>query len=97
MKGLAAKALFPCPKIVEFVYDYAEGNLSRMTAYRFDLHISFCKGCREYVLLYKSAADGSEFRKLNPPPEELVEKTFAFLHSHGMLESDASAGSTSKP
>ncbi len=94
MKGLLGMALMRCERIADFVYDYAEGNLpSQWLAMRFEAHITLCKRCREYVLLYKAAADVSEFRRLNQPPEELLETTLEFLTREGLIdkEDDAAA------
>ncbi len=93
MKGLMGLALMRCERIADFVYDYADGNLpSQWQAMRFEAHIMLCKRCREYVLLYKAAADAGEFRRLNEPPEELLETTLDFLTREGVLgKEDVSA------
>ena len=80
--------LYPCHRIPDFVYDYIDGHLPKITKLRFEGHISICKDCHEYVLLYKSAADAKAFQKLNPPPAEFLDKTFAFLKSEGLLDEE---------
>lgn len=86
MKGIGALLFFPCRKTGEFVYDYLEGRLGRLTAARFEMHLSRCGPCHEYVLLYRGAADGALFREANPPPPELLEKTLSFLECEGVLD-----------
>ncbi len=89
MKGLLGMAFMRCERIADFIYDYAEGNLpSQWLVMRFEAHISLCKRCREYLLLYKAAADASEFRSLNEPPPELLEKTLEFLQQAGLTGGD---------
>jgi len=86
MKGLAAKLMYNCDQISEFIYDYVEGKVSFITRARFDMHLKACKNCRQYVYLYSTAANPVKFIEENPLPEELKEKTISFLKSEGILE-----------
>ena len=83
MNALMARLVYPCEKIREFVYDYAEGALPALTAIRFRMHIKGCDCCKEYVRLYLMAAHPGDFRKQNPPPAEFMEKTLEFLEREG--------------
>lgn len=78
--------MYNCDQVAGFVYDYAEKNLSFVTRQRFELHLKTCKGCREYVELYSSAANPHEFLQENPIPSELEEKTLSFLEQEGILK-----------
>lgn len=93
MMKMMMKVMYPCPKIRDFVFDYAEGNLNPLVSLRFRLHISMCKDCNEYVRLYRMAADIRGFRKVKPPPEELVEKTMDFLVREGIADFSDESGS----
>ncbi len=84
--SLMMKLMYPCEKIREFVFDYAEGRLNPFVAMRFKAHISKCRDCNEYVRLYKMAADIRKFRRVNPPPGKLVDKTMDFLQKEGLAD-----------
>jgi len=38
-----------CKELVELITEYLEGTLPEEARGRFDLHLSFCRACREYV------------------------------------------------
>lgn len=97
MKYLTAKALYPCAKIREFVYDYAEGSLDPVVSLRFKLHISICKDCEEYVRIYRMTADIRSFRKRNPPPSEFVDRTREFLEKNGIADFSGDPESDAPP
>lgn len=86
MMSLMMKMMYPCTKIREFVYDYAEGSLDPFVALRFKLHISKCKDCEEYVRIYRMTTDIRSFRKINPPPQEFVDRAKEFLEKNGIAD-----------
>jgi hypothetical protein len=79
MNSFAAVFVYPCDKIPDFAYDYLEHRLPVTTALRFRTHLKFCKGCAEFVRLYRMAADPVQFLEENPAPPELIERTLEFL------------------
>lgn len=76
--------LYPCDRVRDMLYDALEGSLGPVVALRFKLHLKSCAPCREYLRLYRMAADMGSYRKENPPPTELMDKTLAFLERHGI-------------
>jgi hypothetical protein len=86
MNRLMRHLMYPCSQIQEFVFDYAEGKLDTKVALRFKMHIAICKNCNEYVRLYQTTADIRKFRKLKPPPQELVDTTMEFLAREGIAD-----------
>ncbi|MDB5105211.1 MAG: putative zinc-finger [Fibrobacteres bacterium] len=91
MSGLFYKVTYPCDKVRDFMYDYLDGNLPTVTAIRFHLHLNGCAQCREYLFLYKKAANAKEFRKEHPAPDALLASTLGFLEKEGVTgpEDDA--------
>jgi hypothetical protein len=77
--------LYPCEKVRDFMYDHLEKDLPTLTSIRFHLHLNGCAACREYLYLYRKAADAQAFRKENPPPEELLSATLDFLKREGIV------------
>jgi hypothetical protein len=88
--------LYPCDKVRDFMYDHLEGKLPMLTSIRFHLHLNGCAACREYLYLYRKAADAERFRKENPPPDELLEATLDFLKQEGILR-DEDGGDAPEP
>jgi predicted anti-sigma-YlaC factor YlaD len=84
--------LYPCEKVRELLYDHLEEKLPALTSIRFHLHLNGCAACREYLYLYRKAADAQAFRKENPPPEELLSATLDFLKQEGIVGEDEGAG-----
>jgi len=86
--------LYPCDKVRDFMYDYLEGKLPMPTSIRFHLHLNGCEACREYLFLYRKAAEAEKFRRENPPPEELLSTTLDFLKREGIVaeEEDGKSG-----
>ena len=76
--------LYPCDKVRDFMYDHLEGKLPMLTSIRYHLHLNGCAACREYLFLYKKAANAEQFRKENPPPDELLSATLDFLEKEGI-------------
>lgn len=79
MNRLMAPVFYPCAKIPDLAYDYLEHRLPVATALRFRAHLKLCKGCNEFVRLYRQAADPATFLEETPVPPELVERTLSFL------------------
>jgi anti-sigma factor RsiW len=38
-----------CKELVELITEYFEGTLPKEARSRFELHLSFCRACREYL------------------------------------------------
>lgn len=95
MSSLFYTAYYPCDRIRDMLYDALEGTLGPIVTLRFKLHIRGCSECREYMRLYNMAADMSAFRRDNPPPTALMDKTLAFLEKAGIAapESPEDSGS----
>jgi hypothetical protein len=79
-------ALYDCGRIRDMLYDALEGTLAPVVKLRFRLHLANCAPCREYLKLYNQAANVRAFRRDNPPPTELMDKTLAFLEGEGLIE-----------
>ena len=79
MNALMSPLFYPCDKIPDLAYDYLEHRLPTLVALRFHSHLSLCKGCAEFVRLYRMAADPLQFLQETPPPSDLVEVTLKFL------------------
>ncbi|MDQ3000263.1 MAG: zf-HC2 domain-containing protein [Fibrobacterota bacterium] len=78
------KVTYPCEKVREFMYDYLDESLPTLTSIRFHLHLNGCVQCREYLFLYKKAANTKDFRKTDPPPDEFLASTLDFLEKQGI-------------
>jgi hypothetical protein len=50
------------------------------------MHLNGCAACREYLFLYKKAADAESFRKEFPAPSEFLKSTLAFLEKEGIVD-----------
>lgn len=88
MRGLMQKVLFDCERIREFMIDYLEDKLPAVTNIRFHVHLANCPACREYLYLYRTAANAETFRNENPPPEELLDATLDFLKKEGIVDEE---------
>lgn len=97
MRGIFQKALYPCERIREFMIDYLEDKLPAVTNIRFHLHLSNCAPCREYLFLYRKAANAQTFRAENPPPDELLDATLDFLKKEGIVDEGAAEGGVTDP
>lgn len=86
MSGLMHLAVYPCEKVRDFMIDYLEDRLPAFTSIRFHVHLNMCSQCREYLILYRKAANASTFRKENPPPKECLESTLRFLEERGITD-----------
>ena len=86
MNRLMAPLFYPCAKIPDFAYDYLEGRLPSATALRFRAHLALCRGCDEFVRLYRLAADPAKFLEEHPAPPDLVGKTLEFLEQETIGE-----------
>lgn len=86
MSGWFYKVLYPCDKVREFMYDYLEEALPTVTSIRFHLHLNGCPECRQYLFLYKKAADAKAFRAEHPAPDAFLASTLAFLEKEGVVE-----------
>lgn len=93
MNSLFYKATYPCEKAREFMYDYLENNLPALVSIRFHIHLYGCPQCREYLFLYRKAANVKEFRKEYPAPQEFLDSTLDFLRKEGIAAPSESEGS----
>ncbi len=84
MSGLFYKVTYTCEKAREFMYDYLEDGLPFWVSLRFHMHLNGCPQCREYLFLYKKAANAKDFRKENPAPQEFLDSTLDFLRKEGI-------------
>jgi predicted anti-sigma-YlaC factor YlaD len=91
MSGWFYKVTYPCEKVRDFMYDYLDDRLPTFTSIRFHMHLNGCAQCREYLFLYKKAADAHSFRRENPAPDEFLASTLEFLEKEGITgpEDDA--------
>jgi predicted anti-sigma-YlaC factor YlaD len=89
--------LYPCESVREKLYDAVEGSLAPLVSLRFRLHLKYCPPCREYLRLYRMAADMKSFRRDNPPPTDLMDKTLDFLERQGIAAPDPDGQSPTKP
>ncbi len=89
--NLIHMVIYPCEKVREFMYAYLDERLPTLTSIRFHMHVNICPECREYLFLYKKAANASEFRKEHPAPDEFLASTLDFLEKEGITgpEDDA--------
>ncbi len=66
-----------CEKLIsDFLLDYVDGKLPMATRLSFDLHLSLCRDCRNYlhnyrqtVLLTRSVACRTDEQPANVPPD----------------------------
>jgi hypothetical protein len=101
MMKLLSIPLYSCGKVRDLLYDALDGSLAPMVSLRFRLHLKACAPCREYLRLYTMAADMKSFRRDNPPPTDLMDRTLAFLERQGIAapapETDRPEGTGSAP
>ena len=86
MSGWFYKATYTCDKVRDFMYDYLDESLPTLTSIRFHMHLNGCTECREYLFLYKKAANAREFRKDHPAPNSFLASTLDFLRKEGVTE-----------
>ncbi len=79
---------YPCDKVRDFIYDYIENELPTLVSIRFHMHLNGCAKCREYLFLYKKAANAKEFRRENPAPKEFLDATLDFLRKEGIVDNE---------
>ena len=69
--------MLTCEEVDGFLYDFYEGQLSATERFKFNLHLSMCKECMDYVEQYKNTIRISQagFAKIDSTekvPEELI-------------------------
>lgn len=89
MNGLLNKVMYTCDKARDFMYDFLDESLPTLTSIRFHLHLNLCAECREYLFLYKKAANAGEFRKEHPAPDAFLTSTLEFLKKEGITGEDS--------
>ncbi|HKP95186.1 MAG TPA: zf-HC2 domain-containing protein [Fibrobacteria bacterium] len=85
MSGWFHKVAYPCDRVRDFMYDYLDDSLPTVTSIRFHMHLNGCPECREYLFLYKKAADAKSFRKEHPAPDAFLASTLEFLEKEGVV------------
>jgi predicted anti-sigma-YlaC factor YlaD len=88
MRWPLSLALYRCDQVRDKLYEALEGSLAPVVKLRFRLHLAACAPCREYLKLYRLAADMGRYRRDNPPPTPLMDKTLAFLEQRGISAPD---------
>jgi len=90
MNTVLGKIVFTCDQVRNFMYDYLDEKLPTFTSTRFHLHLNLCTECRQYLFLYKKAANAKAFRDKHPAPEEFLNATMDFLKKEGVLSREES-------
>ena len=49
--------MITCKELDAFIIDYLDGRLTGRQRAQFELHLSECQACREYLASYQSAID----------------------------------------
>lgn len=69
-----------CRELADFILDYTSGELPSETREVFELHLSRCENCHEYLAQYRVIVDAARhaYEAAPPPPptdcpEELVQ------------------------
>lgn len=86
MNLILQKTIYSCDQVKTLLYDYLDETLPTLTSMRFHLHLNLCSKCREYLFLYKKAANAKAFRLENPAPEEFLKATLEFLKKEGIVD-----------
>ncbi len=76
--------MLTCEDVNGFLTAYLEGTLDEKTRARFEKHIGGCEPCRRYLELFRVTIGFVKEAGEVPadPPDELTEKTLAFLRTH---------------
>ena len=77
--------MIDCEEFETFIIDYLEENLSRRQRTKFDLHLKFCRECRDYLQSYKASLELAKaqtnipFSKMGmgEVPEDLIKAVLA--------------------
>lgn len=88
MNKVFQKVIFSCEQVRAFMYEYLDEKLPTFTSIRFHLHLNLCAECRQYLFLYKKAANAKEFRDKHPAPQEFLNATMEFLKKEGIVGRD---------
>jgi anti-sigma factor RsiW len=79
-----------CEKVNGFIVQYLEGDLDEKTRKKFAAHIGDCSTCGRFFEQYKATIDLTRAAGDITPPQELVEKTLAFLRTRWASSASAS-------
>lgn len=75
--------MLTCEDVNRFLAKYLEGALDKRTRERFEKHVARCEPCQRYLEQYRTTIDLVKASDdLPEPPEELTERTLAFLREH---------------
>ena len=72
-----------CRELAEFLLEYVSGELTQETRVHFELHLTRCKNCHEYLVQYQSTIKAGKIScdemsdELPPIPEDLVKAVMA--------------------
>ncbi len=68
-----------CQELIDFLTDYLDGQLPLRQRVAFELHLTLCSECRDYLHNFKTAIEAtkqacceSQAPKIEPIPESLV-------------------------
>lgn len=61
--------MITCVEFENFVIDYLEGRLSARERRRFEIHLWFCRECREYLAAYQGAREMTRRAVVQGEPE----------------------------
>lgn len=81
LKGMMAKLplMIDCVEFEQFLLDYMDGALTRKQLMVFEMHLRFCRECREYLRAFEAARDlaqsvgSSEVEIPGDVPDDLIE------------------------
>ena len=70
-----------CEEVNGFIVQYLDGDLDEKTSKKFWAHIGDCSTCGRFFEQYTATIDLTRDAGDITPPQELVEKTLAFLRT----------------
>jgi len=70
-----------CEEVNGFIVQYLDGDLDEKTRKKFWAHIGDCSTCGRFFEQYTATIDLTREAGDITPPQELVEKTLAFLRT----------------
>lgn len=84
LRRLRQRIMLTCEDVNHFLVEYLEGTLDEDMRERFEKHIARCEMCQRYLDQYQTTIGLVKESDEAPPdpPDELREKTLAFLREH---------------
>lgn len=71
-----------CEEVNGFIAEYVEGTLDDKTRTKFEAHIGDCTACGRFLEQYEATIRLTHEAGRISPPDELFEKTMAFLRKN---------------